>query len=160
MQQESPPQRALYDCSVCYTTNESCFAWLFYFSKIFLMGVRPREQQNISLKHSLLSMPFFSPWINTNASAYIQFKKYMYISCFKWVHNDTQLPFEMWQYTSMFNTDLKVVLWAFCQCFFFFLFFLSSSQISRFYRKRFLYIYSSLQEQAITLSSSFMKRDR
>lgn len=39
---------------------------------------------------------FFFPWINTNASAYIQFIKYMYISCFEWVHNDTQLPFEMW----------------------------------------------------------------
>lgn len=58
----------------------------------------------------------------------------------------------------IFSSHLKVVLLTSCQCIFFSFLFCFSSQASRFYKKKLLY--SPLEEQAMTLNSLFIKRDR
>lgn len=58
----------------------------------------------------------------------------------------------------IFSSHLKVVLLTSCQCIFFSFLFCFSSQTSRFYKKKLLY--SPLEEQAMTLNSLFIKRDR
>lgn len=98
----------------------------FIFQKYSDRGKTSRTTKHFPQTQFGLMLFFFFPWINTNASAYIQFIKYMYISCFEWVHNDTQLPF--WNVTLhihslIFSSDLKVVLLSSRQCIFFSLFF-------------------------------------
>lgn len=143
-QEKRRPQRRLYGvCSVCYTGKKNSFAQLFYFSKIFRWGGKTSRTKHFPQTQFGLNAHIF-PWINTNASAYIQFKKYMYISCFEWVHNDTQLPFEMWRHTSIVWSSVqisKLCYWSSASVSFsLFL----SSQTSRFYRKKdFVQLFSS-----------------
>lgn len=117
-----------------------CKAVLFF--KNIWWGKTSRTTKHFPQTQFGLNAHIF-PWINTNASAYIQFKMYMYISCFEWVHNDTQLPFEMWQYTSIVWSSIqmsKLCYWSSASVSFSSFF---SSQTSRFYRKK-MWIYTIL----------------